>query len=461
LSTIPDSIAPILAALRTLPVWILVGLAVAGWIVLFSPSFTDIDLASFRHQWGVWVWIEAIAFSALSIARLTEAGIQGYRSHKVTVAERRVLSFVPLHQQSWWNLAKQQDDGLLTQFSMDVQVTNVSEHPVKIVKVELLRPKTELLHAAISLPVAGTPYHSSEYPVPDGATGRASIHIMARGALACQGRPLGVTIRLTDHFGTTYTLPRVSIKSVNPVGEKLSIRQRLRLLTSHLSRQHEIDGSKAVTMPWLYDSQSDGIELTIAILKEEQRSYAAKGRSVGGLGSLNCGLHSEPNFGATAPNQVPPLLWEAGKGSPVTSPNLDRLLQLHASLDNTAKANLESYLLAQLSKDSQFANIGYFVFLCLHRLDRTVDAIITAKQFLAGDRVSGYSNVLATLSAVISREHDYFSPKLFKTILESLAGSEEYDFKLREKLNLAQLQALDRQRALVGNVNAVASAKRS
>ena len=217
MSTIPETIAPILSALRTLPVWILAGLAVAGWILLFSPAFADIDLASFRHQWGVWVWVEAIAFSALSVARLTEAGIQGYRFHKATVAERRVLTFVPLHQQSWWNLAKQQDESYVTQIHMEVQVTNLSEYPVKIVKVELLRPKTELLHATASLPGMGTPYHSPDYPVPDGATGRASVHLMARGALASQGRPLAVKVRITDHLGTTYMLPRVSLKSANPV----------------------------------------------------------------------------------------------------------------------------------------------------------------------------------------------------------------------------------------------------
>ena len=74
-------------------------------------------------------------FSPL-IARLTDAGIQGYRSHKATVAGRRILSFVPLLQQGWWNLAKQQDDSAVSQIHMEVQVTNNTEHPVKIVKVE-------------------------------------------------------------------------------------------------------------------------------------------------------------------------------------------------------------------------------------------------------------------------------------------------------------------------------------
>ena len=229
---------------------------------------------------------------------------------------------------------------------------------------------------------------------------------------------------------------------------------------SRLTRP-EIYSSKAPTMlPWVNNPQCDGIDLTIAILKEEQRSFAAKGRSVGGLGSLNCGVQSEPNFGVTAQNQIPQLLWETGKGAPVTSPNLDRLLQLHASLDNTAKANLEGYLLAQLSKDSQFANIGYFVFLCLHRLGRTIDAIATARKFLGGDKVFGYSNVLATFSAVISHEHAYIDPKLIKASLQSLAGDEEHDFRLREKLNLAQLRALDRQRISAGDANPVTTTEK-
>ena len=57
------AVGSFLSTLRTLPVWMLGGLALAGYAVLFAPAFGGIDPADFRIQWGVWVWIEALTFS--------------------------------------------------------------------------------------------------------------------------------------------------------------------------------------------------------------------------------------------------------------------------------------------------------------------------------------------------------------------------------------------------------------
>ena len=62
------AVGPFLSVLRTLPVWVLAGLALAGYAVLFIPAFGGIDPTGFRTQWGVWVWIEALVFSVLALA---------------------------------------------------------------------------------------------------------------------------------------------------------------------------------------------------------------------------------------------------------------------------------------------------------------------------------------------------------------------------------------------------------
>jgi hypothetical protein len=200
-------------------------------------------------------------------------------------------------------------------------------------------------------------------------------------------------------------------------------------------------------MPWSYDPALESIGIAEAILKEERRSYAANGRRSGGLGSLNVGLQSEPNYGWTTEGKVPKLLWDVGAAKPIASPNLDRLLSLHSSLDPAARENLDRYLLSRLDRDAPFADVGYFVFLALHRMNKTIDALTTARQFLSGDKDSGYSNLLGTLSAVVSREHHEIDPALFPLILDALAGDDEHDFRLREKLNLATLEALDRKKS--------------
>lgn len=188
-----------------------------------------------------------------------------------------------------------------------------------------------------------------------------------------------------------------------------------------------------------------------SVLNEEKRSYAACGRIRGGLGSLNVGLQSEPNYGWTTLGQIPPLLWEKGKGTPVSSTNLERLWRIREHLDERDRANLQRYLLSQLHKGSPFADVAYFVFLALHRMSRTVDALKTARTFLAGDKVFGYSNLLGTLSAIISHEHSEIPPELYPLILDALAGDDEHDFRLREKINLARLECLDREDAIPGS----------
>src|SRR5262249_41224700 len=63
-------------------------------------------------------------------------------------------------------------------------------------------------------------------------------------------------------------------------------------------------------------------------------------------------------------------------------------------LDAEGKTNLEAFLLTQLHKDSEFADVAYFIFLALHRMGRTIDALQTARTFLSGDNVFGYSNLI-------------------------------------------------------------------
>jgi hypothetical protein len=168
----PDSPATaygsLLSALRTLPIWALCGLALAGYAILFAPAFGGVDVAHFRTQWGVWVWIEALTFSILTITRAVDACATGYRLHQKSKTERRVLSLVPRHYQCWWHLAKQQDDTFVSQIALDVEAANLTDHPVRIVKARLIRPRMrgEFLHGDVLLPEAGSPYHSNRHAIP-------------------------------------------------------------------------------------------------------------------------------------------------------------------------------------------------------------------------------------------------------------------------------------------------------
>lgn len=441
----PTAVSSFLATLRTLPVWMLGGLAVAGYALLYVPAFGGIDPTTFRAQWGVWVWVEALTFSILTLARGFDAAFSAYRARRMAAEGRRVLRLVQRHRQCWWHLAKQQDDSYVSQIALDVEAANLTDYPVRIVKARLIRPKSngELLNAEVMLPADGSPYHSDKHTVPPHGTVTASLHMMIRGAVASQGQHLIATIGITDQFGDEYRLNHVKIPTHDPVLPRPPWNIRL---AAHAKRLLAFRSGTGSDLPQLLppDWQHAGkFEAADLILNEERRNYAACGRSRGGLGSLDVTLQSEPNFGWTTVGTVPSLLWERAQSKPIESPNATRLMKLWSGLNDTGRRDLEQYLLSHLHKRSPYADVAYFNFFVLHRMGRTVDALKASRAELAGDKVYGYSNLLGTLSALVSREHFDIDPALYPRILEALAGDTEHNFRLPEKINLARLQHLD------------------
>ena len=446
---VPSTVTSFLSALRSLPLWIILALALAGYAVLFAPPFGPIDIASFRKTWGTLVWIEAISFTALFLVGASQKAIDAFREQRRAHAARRILRLIPLHGQRWWHLAKQHDDTFASQIRFDCQVTNTTDRSVQFVKVRLIRPRAKQLIANVLLPQAGSPYHSQRHSVPPHGTLPASVHIMVRGALATQGKPICITVGFTDQFGEEYKLRRLTINSSDARAPLPDFRTRLHVLANRVAINFRIKKKPPTAdlpaMPWTFEPGADYLFDCQSILTEEQRIYAARGRSTGQLGSLNVGLQSEPNFGVTTVGTIPSLLWPHDRATQLSSPNLDRLLTMHSSLAPHDAENLENYLLCQLSTFSPFADVAYFVFLALHRMHRTTDALTTARTWLAGDKVYGYSNLLGTLSALISHEHREMDTTFCQKIRETIPGSLD-EFRLKEKLNLVHLECLDRGR---------------
>lgn len=201
MSDLPGAFASILSALTTLPIWLLLGLAVACWVALFAPPTGGIDIEAFRHQWGPWMWIGAIAFSVLFIARAMEACLRAYWSHKATVAAHRPLRFVHLHHECWWHLTEQRNGASVSQVRTDIQVSNTSDHPIQIVKVHLVRPRADVWPASALTPGNVSSDGAAHYDIPAHGTARVWVHLIAHGSLARRGTPISLTIKLTDQYG--------------------------------------------------------------------------------------------------------------------------------------------------------------------------------------------------------------------------------------------------------------------
>ena len=435
----------LLSALRALPLWLFIGLAASAYAILFVPAFAGVDPTALRQTWGPWVWAWAVAFTTLSVVGGIDRGVQVLKTRAATRRERRSLQLVPLDHQRWWHLAKQQDGSFISQISLNCQVTNLTGRPVQIVKTRIIRPKSKA-QSFVTLPIQGSPYHSPTHPVLGHDTVEASVNVMAHRLLGRQGKPIRVTLGLTDQFGEEYRLKNLIIETHDAPPPPLSLADRAYHLRKSFaclfgSKKHEAAVSSK--MPWTYEPGPGYLETAEAILAEEKRSYAARGRREGKLGSLNVGLQSEPNLGWTKAGEIPVLLWKEGEDTPLESPNLGRLLKLRSSLAVEEGDNLERFLLSQLQTDSRYAEVAYFIVLALHRMNRTVDALTTARLCLVDDKVYGYSNVLGMLSALVSHEHHQISAELFQSILDSLTPGVEKEFRLLEKINAARVQRLD------------------
>lgn len=440
----------LLSALRNLPAWLLGGLAAAGFAVLFVPGFGGIDPQDFLNKWGGTVWFLTITLSILSVARALDSSMQAYRAHRKAAEGQRSLRLVPRPSEGWWHLAKQQDDSLVSQISLGIEAANRSDHPVRIVKARLIWPRTKgkLQRANMMLPMAGSPYYSNKHPVPPGESVTASLDLTVRGAIARQGRPLRVTIGVTDQFGEEYILPRIVIPTHDSVLPDIPWTKRLfdlwEGIISPCAEAAELHATSSQLLEWQNKKEFEEVDL---VLNEERRAYAARGRYRGELGSLNVGLASEPNFGWTEVGSVPALLWDKAQAKPVESANATLLVNLHNASDESTQDSIERYLLSHLHKASPYADVAYLIFLALHRVGRTVDAIQAARTHLSGDKVYGYSNMLGALSAIVSHEHVNIDPACLSKILEVLGEDAEQNFRLREKINLARVRQLE-QRAV-------------
>lgn len=122
------------------------------------------------------------------------------------------------------------------------------------------------------------------------------------------------------------------------------------------------------------------------------------------------------------------------------SENLDLILSCHNKLDGAARTELEGLLLNYLHRGSPYAEVSYAIFLCLHRMGRTLDALQRSVRDLKGDKVFGYSNVLGVFSALISREHEEWPTTLIDAAEACFGADETVEFRLLEKLNLARLR---------------------
>src|SRR5260370_30028987 len=188
-SILPSGISQFLATLRTLPLWVLVGITLGCLALLYAPDFAGVSLGEFRGTFGPYFWAGGIVFGMLAIARAVDLVVSGFLAARST---RRVF-VVPVDGQGWWGATRQPDGTYVTQIRASLTATNLMSGSLVIVNARLIRPggSCEVLEATVL--VSSLRGHSSRNVIPGERMADVDVVILLRG----QWQPAGTAVCAT------------------------------------------------------------------------------------------------------------------------------------------------------------------------------------------------------------------------------------------------------------------------
>ncbi len=160
-----------------------IALGFASAFAIFAPEFGTL-------QWTPWCGLAFIIFACL-------AGAKTYQERTV-----KTLHFIPDDQQSFWHHAQQPDGRELTQIALRGRVTNLWDRPLYPAAVRLVSPRgSRAIHRLIFTEEHDGRFYGSDYPIPPGERVGFSAHFFADGFIGTPGKPLSITISVSDQFG--------------------------------------------------------------------------------------------------------------------------------------------------------------------------------------------------------------------------------------------------------------------
>jgi hypothetical protein len=71
----------LLAVLHSLPLWLFVALAGAGYGALFLPAFGGADIVELRQQWAPYSWLDATIFTIFALTCAADLIAKGLSAH--------------------------------------------------------------------------------------------------------------------------------------------------------------------------------------------------------------------------------------------------------------------------------------------------------------------------------------------------------------------------------------------
>lgn len=145
--------------------------------------------------YGPWLAIGAFAFGILSGAKIIEQRLS------------KTVHLMADDRQSFWSQTRQTDGEVTTQFVFRMRATNLTDKPILLSTVRLLRPRIRrrdheiARHIFTRHPGPNSNLYGSEYPISPGGTSSASSDIIVDRPIGRLGQAITAVVAVSDQFG--------------------------------------------------------------------------------------------------------------------------------------------------------------------------------------------------------------------------------------------------------------------
>lgn len=355
----------------------------------------------------------ALVTRGLKILESVGSGVWKFLTRGRPVVPRKTLRLVPNAHGCWWHLGSSGDQPAM-QVVGHWYATNVTDRPVLVLAASLLRPRVAG-HVATQDRRRGV---FGGYPIPPHGTADLSAHFWVKPPVQEDGKDFDARVEFIDQYGNKHRTkkvrfachPRTTPKKQEPPKELV------------------------------YSISDPLLKKIVSVLKAEVDRYRGCGRTVGGMGSVQTTVGGQTYRGvgsdwreADSPRQQEVL--EQPTLGAVHSENADALLSIYNVLGSQEeRERFKTALLDRLSRDGEYACIGYFIGLVLFRTGHLSDAVSRAKRDLFGDREFGFSNLLWLVDGLLKFEHSAFSDDPLDAIERVVHGVDEHLFRIPQRI---------------------------
>lgn len=326
---------------------------------------------------------------------------------------RETIRVLPQLRAQWWSMGTL-DGKPAMHIVGDWFVTNITDDRIFILGTRLTRPRIDgrvlVKHPDKEL--------YGRFPILPRATTEIRADFWIRPPICKEGKDFKTAIILIDQFRNEHKVKDAVFKGPRPKE----------------IRKDEPAGESIYSI-------KDPIEKEIvAVLKAELARYRECGRRVGGLGSIQTsyqGGRAMPGVGAEWRDVNSPKnqsIDPSPESAWIESDNAAALGKLYRGLNtDEEKRRFISLLLKRLSRQTEYAPVGYLILFVLFHFGQLPETLRTAKRDLQGDGAFGFSEFVRLLDGLLRFKHPSFTTDLLDEVERFTEGIEE-TFRISERV---------------------------